>query len=411
MMRTIKKEWRYLVIAPLFFTALLTAHVKSYEMFFFSPEVMISYLLLFFAGLIPGLLMVFGSKWLRITTIVSILMFFILTQITTMHHLHKGIVCGLIILLSAIFYALIYYGLSKKLAIDRLLFVFFGIIWLGSFVVTGTPFFSEKLYAHKPGQNTKLPPYIEIILDEHIGIDGAGVVDDKNGVLDSIRRNYIRRGFRVYSKAYSREVSTLASFSSFLNFKSLDRPDDYLSINPSGSNNVITKNAHFKSLTKRGYLINVIQSNYLNFCLNQDNISLGSCITYSYDNRDYTSLFRSLTGKIESILVSIITLSHVDLCLNKLMLYFGIINYQPKMLLIGVSIPRASYSIYLHNMQLAKKIKRGNAYFIHILLINRGCIRNQFFTTRTNRPYGNSTLILSGEQLRLNTERLIINHS
>ncbi len=369
MLGIIKKEWRYLIITPLFFTTLLTAHVKRYEIIFLSPEVMVSYLVLFFVGLIPGLVMVFGGKWLRKITIVSILTLYIMMQLNVLDPLRTCHNWQLTPLFLVIFYALISYAVSKKLKIDQILLVFFGVLWIGAFLVSATPgIISEQFFSSKNVYNKNLPPYIEIILDEHIGIDGAGIDDDKNGVLDAIRSNYIHRGFRIYSKAYSREVKTIASFSSFLNFKLIDGLDSYLSVSVKGASNKIIHNTLFETLTKRGYLINVMQSRYLDFCSNRKNINLRSCLTYDHNNTNtntntyITTLSRSLSGRVALMIAAMIRGLHMDYLASK---FFGsqfLVLIRP-----NVSTPVSSYNIFLKTIDLAKNIKSGNAYFIHIL--------------------------------------------
>ena len=367
MLETLKKNWRYLFITPLFFTALLTAHIKHYQISFFSSEVFMAYAVLIFLGFCLGFLIVFSKKFFRILLLTMVFSLLILSQINFMPNLPYFLNYLLVLLLVIILYLIIYYGLVFQPDFDKFLVIFFAIIWVQAFFISDIPFINNQKYPPKRTHNKELPPYVEIVLDEHIGFGGIAPSKNENSILETLRDKYIQHGFRVYGGVYSREKFTIMSFSNFLNFKTSKQYDKYLSRAGRG-HNIIIRNKLFEILSKKGYLINVIQTNYLDLCKTR-NINLTSCITYQFNNLNQVEHFQNLAEKTFSIISSVFHVFHLNSFMEKFANNPFLLNLRlPRNVIPEFPFPSSGYRIFSKVIDQAKHIRKGNAYFIHILL-------------------------------------------
>ena len=95
------------------------------------------------------------------------------------------------------------------------LLVLFGVMWLAGTVAPGdekTTVLAKN--SHEP--DISLPPYIHIVLDEHIGIEGIHPSWDKNNYFSQkLKKKYTDKGFLIFGRAYSRFNKTESSFYSF----------------------------------------------------------------------------------------------------------------------------------------------------------------------------------------------------
>jgi hypothetical protein len=123
----------------------------------------------------------------------------------------------------------------------------------------------------RPSSGTS-PAIVHIILDEHIGLEGLPTGSATTpGLKQALHRFYVENGFKLFGGAYSRNFKTIRSIPFVLNFG--------LSRNL-GDSEPLKDNLYLKSLRQSGYRINVLQSQYLNFCSRL----VDSCTTYRSHN-------------------------------------------------------------------------------------------------------------------------------
>ena len=101
------------------------------------------------------------------------------------------------------------------------------------------------------------PAILHLILDEHIGIEGAAGTRIRRELTDF----YLSRGFTLFGRAYSQHFHTINAIPHLLNFgappASAEPPEEGMRL---------AANAWFSALARRGYRIDVHQSEFLDFC-------------------------------------------------------------------------------------------------------------------------------------------------
>ncbi len=128
--------------------------------------------------------------------------------------------------------------------------------------------------------DTSLPPVVHIILDEQIGIEGIPREFDADGHVAAVIRDfYLRWGFQLFGRAYSRYYDSDQSLANVLNLSASDRPLRYYS-KRFVEGMPLEENLYFETMTERGYRIHVYQPDYVDFCRSEGEIDIHSCITY-----------------------------------------------------------------------------------------------------------------------------------
>jgi hypothetical protein len=362
-------EWRYLFIAPFLFLSHATTFFLHNGIPLFSLEYLASVFLILVLCAPFGILMVFGGLIIRIMTAAVLGSLFVLSMIDDP---------TLIVIVSWIRYIYALVALIVVISVgmylvrqhmDKILFILFGVFLLGSFFTSESPPLKEKRFDVSGKSNdVSLPPYIHIILDEHIGIEGIPPEEDQNSELtNNIKSKYIQNGFRVYGRAYSRYTLSLNSFSSFLMLKAIDNPGKY-----SQGNSVtqhLKENEFFKELSKNGYHINVVQSSYLNLCDKNENLSIRRCIIYNLLAPIHLSRSDSLSIMFSSVLTTMRVNGFYDrvqeTSLGKALRLPDIKK------VTNQSSSEATYGAFPKVLELLRNAEMGNAYFIHLLLPHR----------------------------------------
>ena len=139
-----------------------------------------------------------------------------------------------------------------------------------------------KPIAHGPQRNDQiavdgndLPALVHIILDGHIGIDGIpSDIEGGPALRNDLLEFYVRNGFRVYGRTYSRYMQSVLSLSELLNRDRL-KFNDWLTTEAKTHYSLI-RNDYFDELTTRGYAIRVYESDYLVYC-DTPNAQIESC--------------------------------------------------------------------------------------------------------------------------------------
>ena len=309
--------------------------------------------------------MVFGGLTVRIAVVAMLILVFIgsLIDSTTLKEAipiewvdRIFVIVALILVISVGVYLI-------RQHLDKFLFIFFGVFFAGSFFTSGNILHNENRFDVSGKSNDiSLPPYIHIILDEHIGIEGIPPEENKKiEVTNSLKSKYIQNGFQVYGRAYSRYTATKDSFTSFLMLKAIDNPSKYYQRN--AETYYLKENKYFEKLSRNGYHINVIQSTFLDLCNKNKNISIKRCITY-----DILPSY-SLENRPDSLLLvfsSVLKKIHIRHLYGKL---------QQSSLGKSLGLPylvtesaQAAYNAFPMTLELLKNVEMGNAYFVHLLL-------------------------------------------
>lgn len=378
-MKVIKKAlegWRYLLVTPLLFLSYITTSFLHNGFTLLSQEYLASIFVLLVLSSPFGILMIFGGRIIRVLTAAILVFVFILSQIpykTLFENMlpdnPRAIVA--IILLTIFVIAVGIYFIRQH--VDKFLLILFGVFLLGSLFTPRNPFIEEKLFdISSNSNNTSLPPYIHIILDGHIGIEGIPHVQDKdNQLANSLKNKYIQNGFRVYGRAYSQYSNTESSFGSFLTFN-----DGKIGL--------------FEELSVKGYHINVFQSSFLDLCKKNENISLKHCFTYNHYGLSYS---------LPLIISDTLTRLHIVVIYNRLIM--PLMRTALGLRLPGMSVQvtekpsmsRAAYDAFPVALKLLKNVKMGNAYFVHLLLPHAPFVFNKecsFIRGRTELESQNS---------------------
>jgi len=231
------------------------------------------------------------------------------------------------------------------------LLVIFGVMWLAGTISPSSEKNQVVEKSHQP--DTSLPPYIHIVLDEHIGIEGIPPSFDENNKFSlKLKKKYIDQGFLIFGRAYSRFKKTEKSFTSFLNFQSSYDGDTYMN-----EEEIFTPNALFDTLAKRGYIINIFSTTDFSLCDNNTTYRFGRCVTIS-------------GGGLKLYHNGILILHNLARKMRLLNMYEVIAS--------KLGMPEINTTMYPQTLKVVASTKefvdflgegkRGNAYFIHLLL-------------------------------------------
>jgi hypothetical protein len=271
MFKRLQSNRLYIVLGPLALTAPLTSFLSFYEVPFLSQEAFYPFAILTGVGLLTGLIMALGGNLVQALISSGIIVLLVCGETPSRTIYLDGIRFRYVFFLSIFIVGTILYFLRENRV--RFLLLIFGVMWITG---TVTPI-NEKTQVlekmHEP--DTSLPPYIHIVLDEHIGIEGVHSSWDKNNYFsEKFKKQYVDQGFLLFGRAYSRFKKTELSFHSFLNMSSSYDTDVY-------TNNIksISPNKLFDNLTKRGYIINTFTTLNLSLCDNNGTYRFGKCVS------------------------------------------------------------------------------------------------------------------------------------
>lgn len=218
--------------------------------------------------------------------------------------------------------------------------------------------------------NNKLRPIIHIVLDEQMSIKSIPESIPKSHPINKLVDDYTQRGFQHFSHAISHSNFTQVSLSELF----------FLSNNKNNSrqaNQIYThsliRNNYFDKLHKTGYQVNVIQSNFLELCLDMHSIN---CRTYSRGTNGHSMqrFNQSYWDRFSLALLNINNTYSNPKQFNYVHLYDLISPITNKFNLI----PRYRSSLYFTTplmLDIFDQIDRdmttlenGNAYFYHLLI-------------------------------------------
>jgi hypothetical protein len=308
--------------------------------------------------------MVFGGKFIRTIVAAGIVSLFIISLINDSSILLIINRLGLRYRYIAI---LLFLGISMSLYLirkylDKFLFCLFGCFFIGSLFTSANPSFKEQQFnfSNKPNDKS-LPPYIHIILDEHIGIEGIPPDEDPNHEFaNSLKNRYIKNGFQVYGRAFSRYSLSINSFSSFLGLGPLSETKKYYYGN--SVTQYLEKNTFFDELSKKGYHINVMQSSYLDLCSENE---IKHCLTYSLVTSSHL-WSPDFTLLMYSNVLSTMRLNNLYTKIQQSKMG-KVFNLPKAKLIANPTSSEATYQALPKVIKWMSEAEMGNAYFIPVV--------------------------------------------
>lgn len=126
-----------------------------------------------------------------------------------------------------------------------------------------------------------LPPIIHLVLDEHIALEGIPRELDQGARTFRLIHDFHERfGFHLFTRAVSRYYNSYNSIPSVLNFTTTEVNEGFFG----GSfrqGHTPRENAYFAEMKRRGYRIQVLQSDYIDYCGTPQDGLVDACITYA----------------------------------------------------------------------------------------------------------------------------------
>lgn len=204
---------------------------------------------------------------------------------------------------------------------------------------TGVIFVGQSISAFVPADTTNATDeaspsrLIHIILDGHIGVEGIPTNWDLGKkVKADMMQFYQRHGFTLYGGAHSHYSTTNDAIPNLFNFSRDSKNGSLVAGGP--YRYTLLNNRYFEALAARHYRLNVIQSDYLDFCTHED-LPL-RCQEHKFSaagslrNLDYP-----LPDKIRILLASYLTKYNR---LQRVISYYDAF-FQPQLASIGVMLP------------------------------------------------------------------------
>lgn len=236
-----------------------------------------------------------------------------------------------------------------------------------------------------PAKLQDLPPVIQIILDEHIGLAGLPPeMAESAPAARAVETTY--KDFTLFSRAYSRFAETQFSLASLMN---RDLGEDVSTALDSRSDGyTLTESAWFDQLKDAGYALRVYQSTWLDMCSRI--ASVDSCYTHSL----YSPNAFQRTG--------LSTLAKLQVLLGRL--YIGPAHQLPSALASMETLERVRSDI--------AQAPRGVAYIVHLMIPHDGYLYKSDCTLADPSEWGEAvrdqgvTAEIRSELYRLYLEQL-----
>ena len=348
--RGIRAGWAYLLAGPFLLLAPLTTFVAHAGYPFYAPELLLCLVAVGGAGLVCGAIMASGPSWLRIlgaTGLVSVVI-----DVQSGWFAALGLRKASVIVFAV---AALCWLLRERLG--QLLAVVSGVLWLTSFLVPASA--TWKLDGAATSGAADRAPFVQIILDEHIGIEGIPEEFDPGGVFATrIRETLAQRGFTVFTRAYSRYDNTGRSIPAALNFASPGEANPFVE-DANREPAQMLANATISQLHERGYQVHAVQTEFLDLCHVAGQSVVEECATYTLNTiasiRDLPVGTRTKAGMILGMF-----LQRSELY-GRLRRAFG---WQEPRRVSAVSTMQASDSI----VSMLRRARPGDAYLIHLML-------------------------------------------
>lgn len=220
--------------------------------------------------------------------------------------------------------------------------------------------------------NSKLPPIIYLILDEHAGIDSLPTdTAAQQAFKQQIQDFYLRSGFELFTAAYSHYPSTYNSVPNLLNFSLSNKDNSYFT---SADNRVLKQNNFFKLLAERGYQFKIYQPDFIDYC-QPDGAKVNACYTYSsLSIKNIANVGLSVSQRILFVLKSYLLQSAVfQMAMQQYQYYL-----RPWLVMKGISAPQWFwYQARVSALTIPETFKQlrtaivqspnGTVFFAHLL--------------------------------------------
>ena len=258
-----------------------------------------------------------------------------------------------------------------------LLTAVFGTFFISSMVLYFFPLEQNKWINYESSERTtSQPPFIHIILDEMIGVEGIdrGIPGGEE-TYQLVRKFHERFKFRLYGKAFSRHFWTGMSVPNMMNYDYTDTTYGTQSKYFSAE-----KWAFFKDMQNRGYRINVYQTPHLDFCVadivNQCNTlnSFNPASIYFSPPEDYSSRLLPIRKIILRVFLQKVSGSYLARIINR------IIKRIDDDVFLAERFDVQSFDLWFNKFQKdVTQTQGGEVYFSHFLvphdpyLLNNHC--------------------------------------
>ncbi len=233
----------------------------------------------------------------------------------------------------------------------------------------------------KAAENSRLPVYVHIVLDEHIGLAALNQTNsDTDTIQQDIARFYTGNGFRLFSRAFSQFYYTRDSFAAFLNSHNEGKPQQFIADvhNAPLRANVrykyrLTQNLYFDKLAAKGYALRVYQTNWLDLC-GHGSAKIAQCSTYPYSLNDAALKQFSQAERFRIAVATYAKLSFLAVKLHELAAgantnadhsHEGETTFATWRAWLGPPVSFPAIDSLIHDLKTAQ---RGEAYFAHLLL-------------------------------------------
>lgn len=252
------------------------------------------------AGLVFGALLAFGPAPVRALT--GAFAIFVFLDLQTDWLRSTWAATGFLLLASPAAYAL-------RAGIGR------GMAFLSSVMIVatlpmppGAGWIREQHFEPEGKVDTRLPPILHLVLDEQTATGAIPRAFDPEGRLRRIVESaYLDLGFHVFTRAFSHHFTTPPSISHLVNLSADDRSFTFYD----SDTHAVTSSTYFEALSRRGYRVRVLQTDYLDFCSTGGGIRLESCLTYTLESiKPIEGSGLSLGDRARAILGSFGQLSH-----------------------------------------------------------------------------------------------------
>jgi hypothetical protein len=270
-----------IIVALLALSSLLINFLKFNHYSLLAPESLIFFGGIFAFSFFLGLLAQFGGKFVKFG--VYSLLLTLLVDYQFPDFIQSGGAASTVGHLVSVFGGLFILAWVLHRAISQVMVSVFATIIFITFIVPIEAPQSEISTALKEPANTKLPPIIHIILDEHIGIEGIPTAVKGGQVTKDLLKNfYLSQGFALFGKAFSAHDATRLSLGSMVALGTAPGGENVQSTNLKrgtwGTAYTIQENPYFQFLRKSGYKLNIYQNDFLDFCGSSSEL-IARCVT------------------------------------------------------------------------------------------------------------------------------------
>jgi hypothetical protein len=237
-----------------------------------APEALLATALVGGAGLAIGAVMALGGTWVRIAIATALVVALVDVQSHGIASFGRARIALLVAATAGGAWLL-------RAHLGRLLALVFGVTFATSFFgATTEPWRVEERADAAP--RTDRGPYVQIILDENVGVEGIPAEFDPDGSAAArVRDRFERRGFTVFSRAYSRYYNTGRSIPAALNFAAPGEANPFVedaNLAPAQ----MRANATVALLRERGNRLHAVHSDFLDLCSIARASAVDECASY-----------------------------------------------------------------------------------------------------------------------------------